>query len=52
MEEFKTLDKLTEIDKKHILWGEVTGLRIDLPRLHDKLSKVELNKEVPDDLLG
>ncbi|QUX96665.1 hypothetical protein C0J08_15225 [Marinomonas sp. CT5] len=50
MEKFKSIEELTQIDRKHLLMSSITGLSLDLALLHENLSKETLNEEVPDEL--
>ncbi len=52
MEEFKDLNEILEIDKKHDLLGQLTGFKINLNHLHEELSSIELNREIPEELVG
>lgn len=48
MEEFKTLEKLTEIDERHLLEAQITGGVLSLKKLHAALSQVTLNDCAPE----
>ncbi|HFD88063.1 MAG TPA: hypothetical protein ENJ35_10360 [Gammaproteobacteria bacterium] len=50
MEEFKSLDKITEMDEKHRLMGAVCGSIPSLERMHKCLSREVLNKSVPPEI--
>lgn len=52
MENFKTLEELTEMDEKHRLMGGICGSTPDLKSMHNYLSKEELNPNVPDEIKG
>lgn len=50
MEEFKSLEELTQLDEKHRLVGAITGAVPDLEKMHQLLSEEELNHTVPEEL--
>lgn len=52
MEEFKSLNELMEMDRKHKLMGGVTGSLPSLERMHKCLASEVLNEEVPDEIKG
>ena len=52
MEEFKSLDELTEMDEKHRLMGAVCGSVPSLKGMHQYLADETLNEEVPDEIKG
>ncbi len=52
MEQFKSIEELTQIDRKHLLMSTLAGTCVDLELLHENLSKETLNDEVPDELKG
>lgn len=52
MEEFKSLEELTRMDKKHQLMGSVCGSVPSLKGMHKYLSNEILNDEVPDEIKG
>lgn len=52
MEEFKTLEELTEMDEKHRLLGAISGSVPSLEGMHKYLAKELLNDEVPDEIRG
>lgn len=52
MEEFKSLEELTEMDEKHRLLGTVCGSIPSLEGMHKHLSQEVLNNEVPDEIKG
>ncbi len=48
MENLKSLDEIHEIDKKHVLLGQVTGRVLSLEKLHAAVSEISLNCTVPE----
>ena len=52
MEQFKSLDELTEMDDKHRLMGAVCGGVPSLEKMHYLLSQEYLNPEAPDEIKG
>lgn len=52
MEEFKSLEELTEMDEKHKLMGAICGSVPSLEKMHKYLSQELLNDEVPDEIKG
>lgn len=52
MEEFKRLNELIEMDEKHRLKGMICGTIPSLEGMHQYLSEVTLNDEVPEDIKG
>lgn len=52
MEEFKSLDKLTEMDEKHRLVGAISGSISILEQMHNYLANELLDCQVPDDIKG
>lgn len=52
MEEFKSLEELTEMDEKHRLMGAVCGSVPSLEGMHKYLAQEVLNDEVPDVIKG
>lgn len=52
MEEFKSLEELTEIDEKHHLMGGVSGSVPSLEGMHRYLSNEVLNDGVPEEIKG
>lgn len=52
MEEFKSLEELTEMDGKHRLMGAICGSVPSLEKMHKYLSQEVLNDEVPDEIKG
>ncbi|MGH1371462.1 MAG: hypothetical protein ACRBBW_05455 [Cellvibrionaceae bacterium] len=52
MEEFKSLEELTEMDEKHRLMAVICGSVPSLERMHKYLSEEVLNDEVPDKIKG
>ncbi len=52
MEEFKSLEELTEMDEKHRLMGAICGSVPSLERMHKYLSEEVLNEEVPEEIQG
>jgi hypothetical protein len=52
MEEFKSLEELTEMDEKHRLMGAICGSVPSLKGIHKYLSKETLNDEVPEEVRG
>ncbi len=52
MEQFKSIEELTQIDRKHLTLSTLTGQVIDLEKLHAALAAETLNEEVPDELKG
>lgn len=52
MEEFKSLEELTEMDEKHRLMGAICGSVPSLEKMHTYLSQEVLNDEVPDEIKG
>ena len=47
MEQFKSIEKLIQIDRKHLTLSALTGQVIDLEKLHAALAAETLNEEVP-----
>ena len=52
MEEFKTLEEITNIDEKHALMGAVCGFTPSLEGMHRHLSDERLNESVPVEIKG
>lgn len=52
MEEFKSLEELTKMDKKHGLMGAICGSVLSLKGMHKHLIYEVLNSEVPDEIKG
>lgn len=52
MEKFKSIEELTQIDRKHLHFVDHNGEHLDLDWLHKTLSKEVLNEEVPDEIKG
>lgn len=52
MEELKSLEELTKMDKKHSLMGAVCGSIPNLEAMHKYLSHEKLNRAVPDEIKG
>ncbi len=52
MEEFKSLEELTKMDKQHRLLEDICGSAPTLERMHEDISKEVLNEEVPDEIKG
>lgn len=50
MEEFKSLEALTEMDEKHRLMGAICGSVPSLKEMHKYLSREVLNDEVPEEI--
>lgn len=50
MEELKTIAQLTQIDERHILYGQMFGCMIDLNHLHKLVSNVTLHDGVPEEI--
>lgn len=50
MEEFKSINELTQIDEKHELMVDICGYLPSLKRMHEYLSKEVLNDDVPDEI--
>lgn len=50
MEEFKSLEEVTQIDSRHTSLAQLTGYIADLERMHSALAEIELNTEVPQDV--
>ena len=52
MEEFKSLDELTQMDEKHQLMGAVCGSVPNINGMHEYLANEVLNDDVPDEIRG
>lgn len=52
MEEFKSIEELTEMDEKHNLMGAICGSVPSLEKMHKYLSQELLNDEAPDEIKG
>nr|WP_087024434.1 hypothetical protein [Thaumasiovibrio subtropicus] len=52
MEEFKKFVDITKLDEKHRSISQLTGYIPDLKIIHEDLSEVTLNDEVPEDIRG
>jgi DNA modification methylase len=52
MENFKSLDEITKIDKKHQSMGVICGYIPTIEDYHEYLSKEILNNEVPEEISG
>lgn len=50
MEQFKSIEELTQIDERHLILGGLTGSIISLEKLHADLAAETLNEDVPDEL--
>lgn len=52
MEKYIDYEKITEIDQRHILLGQITGGVINLRKLHNVLGNIEVNSSAPEDIRG
>lgn len=52
MELLKSLADLNKLDEKHELLSRINGYLPSLEKMHEFISKEELNTEVPDDIKG
>ena len=52
MEEYKTLEEITRIDKRHVLISRGAGAAISLERLHSAIEQIEVYQAVPDEIRG
>lgn len=52
METFKKLSEILVIDERHILLSKITGGLLDVELLHQVLSEIVLNDNVPEKIKG
>ena len=52
MENLKSLNEIHEIDQRHVLLGEITGRVLNLEKLYNAVSTINLNSTVPEKIRG
>ena len=52
MECYKKYEDIINIDKRHILLGQITGQMLTLRALHEYVSKIEMHSHVPERIIG